>query len=85
MDRQFTRKAPYVVSSHTTDPPSSITYSSVVSRDSVRIVFTLASLNDVEIRTADIGYAHEPNRYLGTNIEKVQLDEGSVEWSMTSK
>ena len=32
-----------------TDAPSSITYSSVVSRDSVRIAFTLAALNDLEI------------------------------------
>jgi len=35
----FTRKARYVAGGHMTDPPASITYSSVVSRDSVRIAF----------------------------------------------
>ena len=33
-------------------------YSSVVSRDSIRTAFTLAALNDVEIRAADIGNAY---------------------------
>ena len=27
----------------------------------------------------------EPDRYLGDNIEKLQLDDGSVAWSMTSR
>ena len=54
MDGRFIRKALYVSGSHTTDPPSSITYSSFVSRDSFRIVFTLAALTGVEIRAADI-------------------------------
>ena len=31
MDKQFTRKACYVAGGHNTDPPSSITYSSIVS------------------------------------------------------
>ena len=54
MDGRFTRKAHYVAGSHTTDPPPYITYSSVVSRYSIIIEFTLAALNDVEIRDADI-------------------------------
>ena len=58
MDRRFTRKARYVSGGHTTDPPSSITYSRLVSRDSIRIAFTLASLNDVDIRAADMGNAY---------------------------
>ena len=58
MDGRFTRKARYVASGHTTDPPSSITYSSVVSRDSIIIAFTLAALNGVDIRAADIGNAY---------------------------
>ena len=41
MNKQFTRKACYVSGSQTTDPPSFIAYSSVVSRESVRIAFTL--------------------------------------------
>ena len=47
MDRQLTHKARYVSGGHATDPPSSITYYSVVSRDSIRIAFTLASLKGV--------------------------------------
>jgi hypothetical protein len=35
----FTRKARFVAGGHTTDTPGSITYSSVVSRDSVRLAF----------------------------------------------
>ena len=58
MDGQFTRKACYVAGGHTTDPPSSITYSSVVFRDSIIIAFTLAALNGVDIRAADIGNAY---------------------------
>ena len=58
MDGLFTRKARFVAGGHTTDTPSSITYSSVVSRDSVRIAFTLAALNGLEIRAADIGNAY---------------------------
>ena len=43
LDEPFTRKARYMVSSHTTNTPASITQSSVVSWESVRIVFLLAS------------------------------------------
>ena len=55
---RFTCKTRYVASSHTTDPPSAITYYNGVYIDSVRIVFTLAALNDVEIRAAGIGNAY---------------------------
>jgi hypothetical protein len=48
----FTRKARFVAGGHMTDPPSTLTYSSVVSRDSVRIAFLLAALNGV----FNIGY-----------------------------
>ncbi len=42
----FTRKARFVAGGHMTDPPAIMTYSSVVSRDSVRIGFVLAALNN---------------------------------------
>ena len=58
MDGQFTSKACYVAGGHTTDHPSSITYSNAVPRYSTRIAFTLASLNDVEIKAPDIGNAY---------------------------
>ena len=43
---------------HTKAPPLSITYSSVVSRESVRIEFLLVSLNDLDIFACDIGNAY---------------------------
>ena len=54
----FTRKARYVAGGHKTDPPKALTYSSVVSRESVRIALLLAGLNDMNIRLADIGNAY---------------------------
>ena len=58
------RKVSLVAGGHTTDTPSSITYSSVVSRDSVRIVFLVAALNDLDIMSVDIGnaYLNAPNK-----------------------
>ena len=58
MDGKFTRKARFVTGGHTTDPPSSITYSSVVARDSVIISFTIAALNGLNCMACDIGNAY---------------------------
>lgn len=58
MDGKFTRKARLVADGHLTKAPSSITYSSVVSRDSVRIALTIAALNDLELFACDIGNAY---------------------------
>ena len=41
-----------------TEAPSSITYSSVVSRDSVCLAFVLAALNDLDVMMCDIGNAY---------------------------
>jgi hypothetical protein len=54
----LTRKARLVAGGHQTDPPKESTYSSVVSRDSVRIAFTLAALNGLEVLAADIQNAY---------------------------
>ncbi len=54
----FTRKARFVAGGHMTDPPAYLTYSSVVSRDSVRLAFLLAALNDLDLLAADIGNAY---------------------------
>lgn len=54
----FTRKARFVAGGHTTETPVSATYSSVVSRDSVRIAFLVAALNGLDICTADVGNAY---------------------------
>ena len=58
MDGKFIRKARFVVGGHTTDPPASITYSSVVARDTVRIAFTIAALNGLDVMSCDIGNAY---------------------------
>ena len=60
----FTRKARLVAGGHVTDPPSTLTYSSVVSRDSVRIAFLIAALNGLDVCAADVGnaYLNAPTR-----------------------
>ena len=58
LGENFRRKARLVAGGHTTDPPSSLTYSSVVSRDSVRILLLIASLNDLDILACDIQNAY---------------------------
>ena len=57
MDGKFNRKARLVTNGHITVPPSPVTYSSVVSRESVRIEFILAYLNDLDMFACDIGNA----------------------------
>jgi hypothetical protein len=47
-----------VAGGHTTEAPSSLTYSSVVSRDSVRIALTSAALNDLSVLACDIQNAY---------------------------
>jgi hypothetical protein len=54
----FRRKARLVAGGHMTETPATLTYSSVVSRESVRIALTLAALNDLEVKTADIENAY---------------------------
>lgn len=54
----FTRKARYVAGGHTTSTPIGLTYSSVVSRDSVRLAFLIAALNDLKVGSCDIGNAY---------------------------
>ena len=45
LGENFRRKSQLVGGRHTTTAPASITYSSVVSRESVRIALTIALLN----------------------------------------
>jgi hypothetical protein len=54
MGENFRRKSRFVANGHPTEVPASMTYSSVVSRDSVRIGLLIAALNDLEIMTCDI-------------------------------
>ena len=72
-DGLFTRKAQFVAGGHTTGAPTSITYSSVVSRDSVRIGFLIAAWNDLDIMACDLenAYLNAPCR------EKIWLEGGA--------
>ena len=54
----FRRKARYVAGGHMTDAPATMTYASVVSRESVRTALTLAALNDLEVKAGDIMNAY---------------------------
>ena len=71
----LTRKARYVAGGHLTDPPSSMTYASVVSRDSVRIAFLIAALNDLEILSGDI-----QNAYLNSPTKEEVFFYAGDEW-----
>ncbi|KAI2490439.1 Reverse transcriptase (RNA-dependent DNA polymerase) [Fragilaria crotonensis] len=61
----LTRKARLVLNGAKHDVPKEMTFSSVVSRDSVRIAFTLAALNGLDILAADI-----QNAYLSAPTEE---------------
>lgn len=54
----FTRKARWVLDGHKTPNPIGSTYAGVVSRESVRIAFTYAALNGVDVFAADIRNAY---------------------------
>ena len=59
MGENFRRKARFVAGGHTTEVPDYlITYSSVVSRDSVRIALTIAALNGLKVMACDIQNAY---------------------------
>jgi hypothetical protein len=54
----LTRKVYFVAGSHWTNTPRQLTFSSVVTRESVRIAFLLAALNELEILATDVSNAY---------------------------
>ena len=66
MGENFCRKARFVAGSHTMETPLSLTYSSVVSRDSVRIILLVVALNGLNIMACDI-----QNVYLMAGCRKI--------------
>ena len=58
MAENFRRKARLVANGNETDAPATLTYSSVVSRDSVRIALLIAALNELEVLACDIQNAY---------------------------
>ena len=76
----FTRKARWVLDGHKTPDPIRPTFAGVVSRESVRITFTYAALNGLQVFAADIRntylQAHLPRRIVlcvGWNLESKTL------------
>jgi hypothetical protein len=49
----FRQKARLVAGGHRTKAPATITYASVVSRETVRLALTIASLNDLKVEVGD--------------------------------
>jgi hypothetical protein len=58
MGENFRRKARFVAGGHTTETPASITYASVVSRDSVWIALLVAAHNNLDVVACDIQNAY---------------------------
>jgi hypothetical protein len=50
----FRQKARLIAHGHKTDAPTTITYASVVSRETVRVALTLAALNDLKVKVGDV-------------------------------
>ena len=59
----FRRKARLEAGGHMTDTPNTLTYSSVVSRDSVRIAQTITALNELSVMACDIENAYLTAEY----------------------
>ena len=63
-----------------TDLPKESTYSSVVSRDSIRISFTLAALNDSDVLSADVqcAYLNAPTKVKVYTIAGLEFGANNV-------
>eukprot|EP00804_Cyclotella_cryptica_P024180 CCRYP_019500-RA/>CCRYP_019500-RA protein AED:0.46 eAED:0.46 QI:0/-1/0/1/-1/1/1/0/83 len=69
----FCRKARLVAGGHVTKAPATLTYASVVSRETVRIALLIAALNDIDIWAADVlnAYITAPcHEKIWTTLEK---------------
>jgi hypothetical protein len=77
----LTRKARLVANGHETEVPTESTYSTVVTRDSVRLAFLLAALNGLEVLA---GVVH--NAYINAIRKRIytskRLDPNSVQVSL---
>ena len=68
-------KTRFVTGDHLTDPQTSLTYSSAVTRDSVRIGFLIAALNNVDVLAGDI-----QNAYLNAKTKEEIYFIAGDEW-----
>ena len=64
LGENFRRKARFCADGHKTGAPASVTYSTVVARDSVRILLLIAALNDLDLLGADVqnAFLTAPNK-----------------------
>ena len=61
----FRQKARLVAGGHLTKAPATITYASVMSRETVRLALTFASLNDLEVKVGNVR-----NAYITTPVKE---------------
>ena len=61
----FRRKSRLVAGGNMTETPKCMTYSSVVGRETVRIVLTIAALNDLQVKAGDV-----MNEYVTANCSE---------------
>ena len=76
MGENFRRKARLVAGGHTTATPNTLTYYSIVSRDSMRIAFTIAALYNLSVLACDIqnAYLTAPCREKIFTISRPEFD-----------
>ena len=72
---ELTPKLRYVADGNLNNPPSSMTYATVFSRESVRIEFLIDALNNLDILAWDI-----QNAYLNTKTKEKILFYAGDEW-----
>ena len=76
------RKSIYMAVLNRTDTPSSMTYPSVVIIDSVRLVFLIAELNDLDMLAGDIqnAYLNAPTKekLFFYAVDKWKYDQGEI-------
>ena len=75
-----TRKSRYVGGGHLTQVSPALSYSSVVMRDSVRIMFLVDALKDLDVKMCDIG-----NVYLNDETRERLCFTAGQEWGSRSR
>ena len=77
----LTRKARLVADGHKTEVPAESVYSSVVSKDSVRLLLLIAALNDLDVLSADVqnAYLQAPTK------EKLYIEKAGLEFGASRK
>ena len=54
LGENFRHKARFVVDGYKASTPNAVTYSSVASRDSIRLFLLVVTLNDIDVQSADV-------------------------------